>query len=364
MINQIKNSNSINITIATDINGNGGVATVLTGYQVSGFFDSTNTRLIATHKVGRLGRLGLILNFLLAIAQLIIIFIKHRVGIVHIHMASRGSYSRKSIIVRMSKLLGAKVIIHLHGAEFQVFYNNESSSKKQSHIRSTFNLADKVIVLSTQWQQWLNTIVDTPSKTCVVYNAVPVLSLPQKTEEKDIILFLGRLGKRKGVDDLINAFSLISQKYPNSELHLGGDGDEDFYNKVIVDLKLEGKVKLLGWVSGDDKAQHLANASIYCLPSYNEGFPMGVLEAMSSKVSVVSSKAGGIPDAITDKQEGILIEAGDVDALAGALSDLLGNPELRELYASAAFKKYTDNFSPEVINAQLESIYDELLAEA
>lgn len=91
---------------------------------------------------------------------------------------------------------------------------------------------------------------------------------------------------------------------------------------------------------------------------------MGVLEAMSSKVSVVSSKAGGIPDAITDKQEGILIDAGDVDALAGALSDLLGDPELRALYANAAFKKYTDNFSPEVINAQLESIYDELLAEA
>lgn len=355
---------NINVTVATDIDGNGGVATVLSGYRDSAFFKTTNTHLISSHKVGGFRKFSLLLNFLMAIAQLIILFLKYQVGIVHVHMASRGSYSRKAFLVRLCKLFGAKVIIHLHGGGFQVFYNNESSSKKQSHIRSTFNLADKVIVLSTQWQQWLNTIVDTPSKTCVVYNAVPVLSLPQKTEEKDIILFLGRLGKRKGVDDLINAFSLISQKYPNAELHLGGDGDEDFYNKVIVDLKLEGKVKLLGWVSGDDKAQHLANASIYCLPSYNEGFPMGVLEAMSSKVSVVSSKAGGIPDAITDKQEGILIEAGDVDALAGALSDLLGNPELRELYASAAFKKYTDNFSPEVINAQLESIYDELLAEA
>lgn len=355
---------NINITIATSAEGRGGIATVLSTLGQSGFFKLTNTRLVISHKKGVLGKLSLVINFALAIAQVIALFIKYNVGVVHIHMASRGSYSRKAFLVRLSKMLGAKVIVHLHGAEFQVFYSGESSLKKQSHIRASFNLADKIIVLSTQWQQWMNTIIDIPSKTCVVYNAVPVLSLPKKTEEKDIILFLGRLGKRKGVDDLINAFSLISQQHPNAELHLGGDGDEDLYKKMISDLSLESKVKLLGWVSGDDKAQHLANATIYCLPSYNEGFPMGVLEAMSSKVSVVSSKAGGIPDAITDKQEGILIDAGDVEALAGGLSDLLGNPELRELYANAAFKKYTDNFSPEVINAQLEDIYDELLVEA
>lgn len=353
----------INITVATAIDGNGGIATVLSGYRDSVFFKDTNTHLISSHKAGSFGKLSLLINFSMAIFQLIILFAKYHVGIVHVHMASRGSYSRKAIIVRLSQLLGAKIIIHLHGGGFQLFYNEECSIKKQAHIRATFKLADKVIVLSTQWQQWMNTIVHTPSKICVVYNAVPVLSLPKKTEEKDIILFLGRLGKRKGVDDLINAFSLIVQKHPRAELHLGGDGDEVLYKKMISDLSLENKVKLLGWVSGDDKAQHLANASIYCLPSYNEGFPMGVLEAMSSKVTVVSSKAGGIPDAITDKQEGLLIDAGDVDGLASALSVLLNDSELRVRYANAAFKKYTDNFSPEVINAQLEDIYDELLAD-
>lgn len=357
------NKNKINITIATGIGGKGGISTVLTGYCETGFFGATNTRLITSHKKGTLGRLSLVVNFSVAIFQLIILFSKYDVGIVHVHMASRGSYTRKAFLVRLCKLFGSKVIIHLHGAEFQVFYNDESSLTKQSHIRATFKLADKVIVLSTQWQQWMKTIVHTPSKICVVYNTVPVLPLPKKTEKKDIILFLGRLGKRKGVDDLINAFSLISQQHPNAELHLGGDGDEHFYNKMIADLQLESRVKLLGWVSGDDKTQHIANAAIYCLPSYNEGFPMGVLEAMSSKIPVVSSKVGGIPDAITDKQEGLLIDAGDVDGLASALSVLLSDSELRDRYANAAFKKYTDNFSPEVINAQLEGIYNELLAD-
>jgi glycosyltransferase involved in cell wall biosynthesis len=353
---------NINLTVATSTHGCGGIATVLTGYQRSGFFEKTHSILVSTH-INETGRCGLLFHFFRAIYRILRFFIMNNVRIVHIHMASRGSYSRKSIITRLSKLLGAKVIIHLHGGEFQQFYNEESTLSKQAHIRSTFNLADKVVVLSSQWQHWINSIIDDPSKTNIVYNAVPVLSLPKKTEEKDIILFLGRLGKPKGVDDLINAFSLIGQKYPRAELHLGGDGNEDFYKIMISNLKLESRIKLLGWVSGDTKTQHLANATIYCLPSYNEGFPMGVLEAMSSKIPVVSSKVGGIPDAITDKQEGLLINAGDVDGLASALSVLLSNSELRDRYANAAFKKYTDNFSPEVINAQLEGIYNELLAD-
>ena len=351
---------NINVTVATTVVGKGGISTVLSTLKESGFFEATNTRLITSHKKGSFGKLSLALNFAVSIAQLIVLFMRYQVGVVHIHMASRGSYLRKSLIVKLAKMLGAKVAIHLHGAEFQLFYNDESSLKKQAHIRATFDMADKIIVLSTQWQQWMNAIVSDPSKICVVYNAVPEIKLPKTTEKKDVILFLGRLGKRKGVDDLIGAFSRISLQHPNAELHLGGDGDVAFYEKLISGLKLEGKVKLLGWVSGDEKNQHLANATIYCLPSYNEGFPMGVLEAMSGKVVVVSSKAGGIPDAITDKQEGLLIDAGNEQALANALSTLLESPKLRVSYANAAFKKYVNNFSPKIINTQLESIYAEL----
>jgi len=350
----------INITVATSVNGKGGISTVLTGYQNSNFFSKTDTHLIASHKSGKFGRLSLMYNFFISIIKLLVLFTIFKVSVVHVHMASRGSYSRKSLIARLAKKLGASIIIHLHGAEFKVFYGEESSGKKQEYIRNTFNMADQIIVLSSQWQQWMNTIVTDTSKVCVVYNAVPEIKLPKKTEIKEVVLFLGRLGKRKGVDDLIQAFSIINKKYPNAELHLGGDGDLPFYQKLIDDLKLTNQVKLLGWVAGDEKNQCFANATIYCLPSYNEGFPMGVLEAMSSNVAVVASKAGGIPDAITDKQEGLLIDAGDVPALSGALSSLLADATLRQQYSQAALVKYRENFSPQVINAQLLSIYSEL----
>ncbi|NRB80873.1 MAG: glycosyltransferase family 4 protein [Saccharospirillaceae bacterium] len=350
----------INITVATSIDGTGGIATVLTGYKISGFFKSTNTELITSHKIGRLGKVSLLICFFLALIKFIFLFIFYKVNIVHLHMSSRGSYSRKALFTKLAKLFGSKVIIHLHGSEFQIFYSDESSLKKQAHIRDTFNMADKVIVLSTQWEQWMNTIVTDTSKVCVVYNAVPEVKLPNKTEVKKVILFLGRLSKRKGVDDLIHAFFRISKTHPNVVLNLAGDGDLNFYKKLIEDLSLTQHVKLLGWVTGNDKNQCLANATIYCLPSYNEGFPMGVLEAMSSKVAVISSMAGGIPDAITDKKEGLLIDAGNISALADVLSTLLDDPKQREEYTNAALAKYRKYFCPEVINAQLISIYSQL----
>jgi glycosyltransferase involved in cell wall biosynthesis len=351
---------NINVTVATSLHGCGGIATVLTGYQQSGLLKSLNSNLIVSHKKGKFGKLSLMLTFLIGIVRFFLMFFIYKVNIVHVHMSDRASYTRKSIFVRLAKFLDAKVIIHLHSSEFQRFYSVESSLKKQSHIRSTFNMADKVIVLSTQWKEWVNTIVRDSEKVCIIYNTVPRIQLPKKTDSKDIILFLGRVGKRKGTADLINAFSLISNIHPNAVLHLGGDGDLEECQKLIDELNLSQKVKLLGWVSGKEKEQCLSNATVYCLPSYNEGFPMGILEAMSNKIAIVSSKAGGIPDAIADQKEGLLIDAGDIKGLAKALAELLSCTELRESYADCAFVKYIENFSPEVINLKVTSVYNEL----
>ena len=351
----------INLTVATSINGKGGISTVLNVLQQAHFFKQTNNQLIASHTNGNtLFGLGRLTSFMSSIIKIFYFGMFKRLNIVHIHMASRGSYTRKSIIIRIVRILGGKIIIHLHGADFKIFYADESTQKKQQHIRETFNMADSVIVLSSQWLEWVNCIVEDNSKTCVVYNAVPEIDLPATKSLNNIILFMGRLGERKGVTDLIDAYAKLAAKFPNSRLHLGGDGDLELYQRKVDELGITEQVTLLGWVSGQAKKQCLADATIFCLPSYNEGFPMGVLEAMSANITVVASRAGGIPDAITDKQEGLLIDAGDVDALASALSTLLSDVELRRSLSAAAKIKYKDNFSPEVIVPQLIQIYEQL----
>jgi glycosyltransferase involved in cell wall biosynthesis len=351
---------SINLMIGTSINGRGGIATVLQVTKDHHFFEQTNTILLASHKTAKLpAGLDRLYVFCTLMLKVIYFGLFYKLGVVHVHMASRGSYTRKSKIIRLAKFFGAKTIIHLHGGGFKEFYQSNDGRKK--HILDTFNMADKVIVLSSQWLEWVNTIMIDKTKSCVVYNAVPEVVLPEKKSKQPIILFLGRLGHRKGVEDLINAFAKISAKFPDAQLHLGGDGDLPTYQAQASSLGVSEQVKFLGWVAGETKNQCLADATIYCLPSYNEGFPMGVLEAMSAEVAVVASTAGGIPDAITDKKEGLLIEAGDVDALSIALTTMLEDHNSRAKYVAAAKAKFKNNFSPSVIIPQLKGIYQELL---
>ncbi|WP_343813571.1 glycosyltransferase family 4 protein [Colwellia asteriadis] len=347
--------------ISTDPKGQGGIATVVSSYNKDGLFNTSHFTLIKTHSSDSKNKLSAAILFFSSLLKVIFYGLLFNLGIVHVHMASRGSYLRKSIILRVAKKLGAKTIIHLHGGEFESFYHKECSDKKKTHIKKTFNMADKIIVLSSSALTWVNSIVDDKTKTCIVYNAVPAISLPPKKSVQANILFLGRLSKNKGVDDLIHAFAQLSVTYPHLKLLLAGDGDPTKYKTLAAKLGVINHVNFLGWVSGTQKKQYLADATVYCLPSYYEGFPMGVLEAMSAGIPVVASTAGGIPDAITNKQEGLLVKAGDVGALTEALRSLLSDEKLRAQYSDAAKIKYQENFSPDVIIPQLKNIYKELL---
>lgn len=354
---------TINLMVSTDIEGKGGVATVLQTYRDSGFIESNNIKLIATHSSNlRFGAVGGIALYILALVKIVTYIMFYNVGLVHIHMSSRGSYTRKSLVVRLVKKLGSKVILHLHGAEFRDFYANECSSKKQAHIRRTFEICDQVIVLSSQWIDWAKQTLGRHEHVCVIYNAVPMLDIEDRQRRLGLVAFLGQIGKRKGVLDVIQAFAQVKLACPHAVLQLAGDGDIDLYKHEASVLGISNSVEFLGWVSGESKIQLLASADIYCLPSYNEGFPMGVLEAMANNVAVVSTRVGGIPDAITSGIDGTLIDAGDVDALASALIELITNRELNDAYVSAAKKKFDQCFSLDAVMPQLSELYKKVLA--
>lgn len=347
--------------VGTHYRGQGGIATVISGYIEQNLLDDMNFILISTHSSYDKSNFVAIFRFMLSIFMILFYGLYYSLGIVHVHMASRGSYFRKSIVVKISSLLGAKIVIHLHGAEFEDFYNKECSARKKAQISSTFNKADKVIVLSSQWFHWLEKIIEDKRKITVVHNSVRSLDLPERETKKNVILFLGRLGKRKGLNDLINAFSKVLVHCPFAELHIGGDGDTEEFKKQVKNLSIQNNVRFLGWIGGGGKAKCFANSDVYCLPSYNEGFPMGVLEAMSNNVAIVASNVGGIPDAITNNVDGLLVDAGDVNGLANALITLLTNETLRHQYSKAAKLKFENHFSFEVMLPKLKDIYAELL---
>tara|TARA_R110000850_G_scaffold126527_1_gene245320 strand:- start:537 stop:1583 length:1047 start_codon:yes stop_codon:yes gene_type:complete len=348
----------MNLMIGTSIEGQGGIASVLQQYRQYGLLEKWDFKLIVSHKE----KVNIVLSILIFVKCIILLFfyfLRYNVGFVHIHMASNGSYKRKALLVRLIKFLGAKAIIHLHGGGFKLFYELSPIEKKR-HILNTFLKADKTIVLSKSWYEWLVDVLGDSSKVSIVYNATEqICDNPDPISGH--ILFLGRLEEAKGVSDLIYAFSNLTFVYPHITLTLGGTGNFDFYKSLAAQLGVQDKVTFAGWVSGGDKQLIFRTADIYCLPSYKEGFPMGVIEAMSSHLAVIASDVGGIPDAIEHNTTGLLFKAGKREQLEQNLESYLSNEKLKNSIKIKAFEKFNDEFSFDVVIPSLEKIYNEII---
>ena len=130
--------------------------------------------------------------------------------------------------------------------------------------------------------------------------------------------------------------------------------------QLAKELGIYNLVDILGWVEGAEKERLLADATVYVLPSYVEGLPMGILEAMAAGLPVIATDVGGIPDAVENGIEGILVQPGDVSAITDAIRMLLSQPGLRARMGKAGRQKVLDSFIPERVLPRLEQIYRDL----
>ena len=253
------------------------------------------------------------------------------------------------------------VLLHLHGGEFGSFYYDECGAVRRRFIRYILEQVDLVVVLSAQWQQRIGGIAPR-AKLAVVSNPVTsgADSFIPALRRTDALLFLGRLVARKGIFDLLEALARIRARFPTVRLRCGGDGDVAAVAARARELGVDDCVELVGWVSGSVKQQVLAEATVYVLPSYAEGLPMGVLEAMIAGAPVVATLVGGVADVVDNDVDGFLVAPGDVPALADRIMRLLGDPGLREAFAARARTKVLEHFSPERVLTQLENLYRRL----
>ena len=281
--------------------------------------------------------------------------------IIHIHMASRRSTFRKGKYVRIAKKFNKKVILHIHGAEYKIFFN-ECNEKQKKYVIKTLNLADKIIVLSEEWKEYFSKLVN-PQKIVVIYNSIVLPEDLKKDLETQNLLFLGRFGKRKGIYDLIEVVSKLIVNYPNLKLYAGGDGEIEKVETMIKNKNMEKNVQLLGWATGKEKERILKDASFYVLPSYNEGMPISLIEGMAYKNVCISTDVGGIPKVINNNVNGVIIKPGDKEKLYSELKKLLDNGELRQKLSKNARKTVEEKFNIENNIEKLIGLYEELCDE-
>ena len=339
------------LVVATSEKSRGGITSVVKAHKQGGQWQKYHCKWIETHRDG---------NYLRKLRYLLVSLLKYTFLLpffdgVHIHFSITASAKRKFIFFRIAKFFDKKIIIHFHAG-------NQLNDIWNSTYNEMFTGADKSLVLSSGIKEIVeNKIGKTyKNKIEVLFNPCPQINRSVNNEKKNNILFAGTLMQLKGYQDLIDAFASLTE-YNDWNLVFAGNGEIEKGEQLAKKLGIEKRVKFLGWLNGDAKDKAFREASIFCLPSYAEGFPMAVLDAWAYGIPVVTTPVGGIPDIVQDEINGLLFPAGNVKILSQQLEKLIRDKSYRENIVSESDKLVSNVLNINVINKKLDSIYAEVL---
>jgi glycosyltransferase involved in cell wall biosynthesis len=167
-------------------------------------------------------------------------------------------------------------------------------------------------------------------------------------ERLNVVGYIGRLSEEKGILNLIDAMLLMLEKKTQIHFMICGDGSlADKVGKTIIDDGLEAITKLTKWIPHDDVPRYLNELKLLILPSFAEGLPNILLEAMACGTPVLATPVGAIPDVIKDGETGFLLRSNDPAHVANLIIELISKPELLEKVSANAYKWVRENFSRE-----------------
>lgn len=343
------------VMLGTSLDAPGGMTSVVRTLAAGGLFEAGNVVYLSTYE-GK-GVVTQLRIFGAAMIRLAWMLMCGRVALVHVHSASRGSFWRKSIGCLLARLFGVPYIVQIHSGEFPTFYFNECGLLARCWVRQILSRAVAVVCLTEYWLKQLSRVAP-GAKLVVIGNPVEVTPLAPIRDEVLQVLFLGRLREKKGVFDLIKAISLLG--LPSVKFVLAGDEDAQAVRAMAEKLGVINQVVLPGWIDGAEKQAQLSAADMFVLPSYFEGLPVGILEAMANGIPIISTSVGGIPDVVSDREHALLVVPGDPLQLAKAIRELVDDRDLRVRLREKAYQRAKDGFSiPIVVDKYLDlySIY-------
>ncbi len=275
--------------------------------------------------------------------------------LIHAHMAGPAGFAA----VLLGMLFRKPVIVTLHGSDIHTFPKHFFLKRL---VIFTLKRATMVVAVSHSLKDLILKMVNIQNKLFVIRNGsrpevfFPIyktnsrerLSLPIN---KKIILFIGSLIPRKGVDVLLRAFASMNKK--DVILLLIGKGDLELELKALAkELYIETQARFIGSKKHDEIPLWLNACDVFCLPSHHEGFPTVIVEAFACGRPVVATKVDGVPEAITNDTIGILVEPNNTEELAAAL-----NKALEKEWDYQAIAEYGKRFSWDTIAEEYTELF-------
>jgi glycosyltransferase involved in cell wall biosynthesis len=268
---------------------------------------------------------------LLGVGGALLRLLSGRIDVAHVHLSKRSSVLRKGLIVTVARALGVSTVVHAHAGPFAAWFDH-LPRPAQALVRWLL-VADRLVVLGeADLQAYGTRLRAAPERMLVMPNPV---EWPEVVPERDsggpvVAAFLGWLDASKGVFDLIQAVGRLDDEHRRRlRLVVAGHGDDDVVRTAVRDAGCADVVEVSRYLSTVERDALLGRAQLLVLPSYAEGLPMSVLEAMAWGVVPVVTPVGTLPTLITDGHNGSVVPVGDPGALAVALDKLLADDDAR-----------------------------------
>ena len=314
-----------------------------------------------TAAAARGSRTGQALVYIGALATILRLALERK-AIFHVHFAGRGSLLRKGVICIALRSLRCRYLVHSHAAGTELFHSWVPAPCRRMLLWGLQG-ADRVIVLTRFWYDYYRPLLHSSASRLVLLPNpanLPAVIPERKPGALLRLLFLGRVGKRKGAFDLIRAFASLPKEIRSScHLTLAGDGETDAAQALVTELQCSEQISVPGWVGQKEVDQLLGASDVLVLPSHAEGMAMALLEGMSWGLAVVTTSAGGTEDFLENGKNCLLVTPGSVPEISHALEKLVRNPKWALRLGHAARQTMT-RYSIEKYISRLTKLYEEL----
>ena len=292
----------------------------------------------------------------------------NRYDIVHINPSlNTKSLIRDAMFLLVLKLHGMRnIVVFMHGWEDRTALTIEKKAIFKKIFVALFGRVPVIYVLAQQFKRRLVAWGVDPCRVFVVttmFDGRQFENVKRARKDDEIrMLFLSRFVKEKGVYELLEAFSALRDRFPGMTLILAGTGPEK--EAMIQWVKVAGLsdcVTFPGYIRDKEKAQVLVDADVFVFPTYyGEGCPVSLLEAMAAGIPIITSKAGGISDFITDGKNGYLLDTVSTAEVEKAIVGLLTKPAARKAMGEYNREIAWRLYEASVVSKEIEAMYAKL----
>lgn len=343
--------------VCPDIEGSGGISRVVRIWRNGGIFSKEKVTHISTITDKKVNK-----GFYLLKALISFFFLLTRWDpLVYVHTSSYNSFRRKSLFILTALIFKRRVVLHIHPTHFHQFVLGLSGVEKIL-TRVLLNRIHSFVVLTEEMRANIRELM--PKRPVyVLRNPVNMDEMKRPEDCKracNKLLYLGWYLREKGVYDLVDAIEIIVSKGIAVSLDCYGTRQLDKLRSYVKRMQLQHVISVNDWIDDREKYNALFKATALVLPSYSEGIPNVILEAMATRTPIISTLVGGLKEVLKDGESAIIAQAGNPVDLSEKILKCLSDAGIRDKITSNAYREALDKYDVSIIVKDLSRIFQQL----